>query len=649
MASAIAAQSITATALKANSITATALAAGSITASAIASQSIMASAIAAQSIMASAIAAQSITATAIAAQSITATAIAAQSITASAIASQSIMASALAAGSVTAAAIASQSITATAIAAGSITASAIASQSIMASAMAANSIAANNIQAGAITAAAIAATAIDGMTITGAIIRTAASGARIVLDTASLNAWNTAGDNYFNMTDASGVTIMSSGYAGYDIVSLNQCANPSFETDISGWTSAQTIVRDTSQYFIGTASLKATYTSTADRVVSRFAGNADTVHSYGPTFSVYVRHDAAAAKNMHVSFYYVDASNVPVSGGTTVGSTVSVLPNTWTRLYVLTPTNAALYNRIEVTGTSFASTENMWIDAALLEDAPVANPYFDGSTASALPTYYTWSGTANLSTGQQKQQRKIKIKTGGNSVFSGPGGLTQSPGVGFLPPTTYTQTSGLYSDGQQVSLLEGSNDPSQTASITVGSQQVNANAWGVINLTSRDSVNISGQNGGVYLTGNEVKAQGRAIGFASYIEFSGSTVGIPNTTVWGPGKPAVVTARSTNTSLGTFVNNDVLTINSSGVYVVSFTLNLQSGGAVSGRTFCGFGMGYTGYQIARSTMGLGDDTATATATVRVTAGETLNFNFYQTTGGSITANTIIRVTRISDL
>lgn len=55
-------------------------------------------------------------------------------------------------------------------------------------------LAADRIGANSITTAKLAATAIDGMTITGALIRTAASGQRMEMDSFGLNAYNNAGE-----------------------------------------------------------------------------------------------------------------------------------------------------------------------------------------------------------------------------------------------------------------------------------------------------------------------------------------------------------------------------------------------------------------------------------------------------------------------
>jgi hypothetical protein len=93
----------------------------------------------------------------------------------------------LASGTITAAQIAAGTITATQIASGTITAGLIAAGTITATQIASGTITAGLIAAGAVAAGKIAAGAIDGMTITGATLRTAASGARVVVDSVNVD------------------------------------------------------------------------------------------------------------------------------------------------------------------------------------------------------------------------------------------------------------------------------------------------------------------------------------------------------------------------------------------------------------------------------------------------------------------------------
>lgn len=386
--------------------------------------------------------------------------------------------------------------------------------------------------------------AIDGKVITGATIQTAASGSRIVLDQTSLNAWNAVGDNYFNMSSATGVNISSTGQAGSDFSRTNYCTNPSMEVDISGWASSQTIVRDTTQFYSGTASLKATHTATADRVVTR---NETYFVNGDQTFSAYVRHNAATAKNVHAEFYWTDNAGTPVAGGTFIGGDVSVPANTWTRVSVGTSAGTpgtAIKLRVAIVGTAFTSTETLWADAALLEKVfNSVTPYFDGATATAGSYSYVWRGTAGLSVSDEKKARDVKIKTGGIDVLAP--AATQQPGVGFILPIPYTNTAGLFSDGKIVSLVEGASDP-QLTRIDVGNQEVRTWSGGNTYITAQSAVTVSSPNGTVELSaGNAVLINGTSMS-SGHVELTNSGFSVSGGNVsWDIGTLTTDTAAST--------------------------------------------------------------------------------------------------------
>lgn len=84
-------------------------------------------------------------------------------------------------------------VTARTILAGAVTTAALDALAVTADKIAANAITADKILAGQVTGTKIAGDAIDGKTITGAILRTAASGQRVQIDSAGLRAFNSAG------------------------------------------------------------------------------------------------------------------------------------------------------------------------------------------------------------------------------------------------------------------------------------------------------------------------------------------------------------------------------------------------------------------------------------------------------------------------
>lgn len=105
----------------------------------------------------------------------------------------------LAANAVTAAKIYANTITANEIATNTITTNQIASHTITAANIAALTITAGELAANSVTAGKIAATAIDAMTITGATIRTAANGARAVMNSSGLYGYDSGENVIFSL------------------------------------------------------------------------------------------------------------------------------------------------------------------------------------------------------------------------------------------------------------------------------------------------------------------------------------------------------------------------------------------------------------------------------------------------------------------
>lgn len=163
--------------------------------------------ITAGSIAAARIAAGTITAAMIAADTITASQIAASAITASELAAGAVTAGKITAGTIVAADIAANTITAGKIAVGTITSTEIAAGTITAAKMVAGTITAAsgiladavitdakiaNLDAGKITTGFLAAARIDVNTLQGKTLQTAASGARVVVDSTGLKGYDAA-------------------------------------------------------------------------------------------------------------------------------------------------------------------------------------------------------------------------------------------------------------------------------------------------------------------------------------------------------------------------------------------------------------------------------------------------------------------------
>jgi hypothetical protein len=111
-------------------------------------------------------------------------------------------------------AIAASAITAGKIAANSIAANMIQAGAVTTAALEAGAVTTNTIAAGAITANTIATGALDAFTITGAVIRTAASGARVQLDSTGLHGYNSAGTAVTSISTAGVLTATGATITG---------------------------------------------------------------------------------------------------------------------------------------------------------------------------------------------------------------------------------------------------------------------------------------------------------------------------------------------------------------------------------------------------------------------------------------------------
>jgi hypothetical protein len=89
--------------------------------------------------------------------------------------------------------------------------SSLSANCITATQIAASAVTAGAIAAGAVTAAKISADAIDGRTITGSTIQTAASGARVVLNTSGITGFDAVGSTKFSVSSSTGNASMTDG------------------------------------------------------------------------------------------------------------------------------------------------------------------------------------------------------------------------------------------------------------------------------------------------------------------------------------------------------------------------------------------------------------------------------------------------------
>ena len=224
----------------------------------------------------------------------------------------------------------------------------------------------------------------------------------------------------FGIAPQAGITALGGTITTYPATPrTNLISNPSMETNTTGWTGtsgngATGPILDTSTAYIGTKSAKFTSGTNTSFTISFNATS--TVTQIGThTFSVYLNTPAYGgysyvtqydAFGNPVSYGYVPQTQaaariVAVVDGNTYTTTSSPVGTTgsWQRLSISqtfgsAPTSVTVSAVISnISGTS----QNINIDAALMERSPTLGTYFDGST-----TDYTWSGTTNASTSTSK-------------------------------------------------------------------------------------------------------------------------------------------------------------------------------------------------------------------------------------------------------
>lgn len=217
--------------------------------------------------------------------------------------------------------------------------------------------------------------------------------ARVTLDNRDgrFNPSNTASPYYPNVKPRRQIRIT----ATYTTATrTNILTNPSFETNTTGWASAQATAVKSSDYgYADNNSYKVTMSSAAD---SNAAYITQSVASAGLwTFSMYTfipTGSTLAGRNISVN----------VEGGTAVYSNVSQSSATlsigsWVRFSVTknVTTPGSLVIVIRLSGTlSTAIGQNIYFDAAMLENSGSTNQYFDGNSSGLS----SWTGTINSST-----------------------------------------------------------------------------------------------------------------------------------------------------------------------------------------------------------------------------------------------------------
>jgi hypothetical protein len=186
----------------------------------------------------------------------------------------------------------------------------------------------------------------------------------------------------------------------------NLVANPNFETNTTTWAGAScTLLRVTTNQYIGTASMQMTSASASDNTArTAYEPNSPVTVGLSYTASAYVYNSAGNNRQHRISIRFFTSGGALISTAAGVDTTINVGAG-WTRLSVTAtaPATTATADVVVFMQINNQSLSNVTLlDAVLLEQASSALPYFDGTYADTYTSYtltsQAWSGTADAST-----------------------------------------------------------------------------------------------------------------------------------------------------------------------------------------------------------------------------------------------------------
>ena len=209
--------------------------------------------------------------------------------------------------------------------------------------------------------------------------------------------------------------------------------NPSAEVDITGYAASNMTISRSTLY--SSSNVLGTCTSTGTNRYIDYSSRINVTQGNTYTFSTYIYFPAGNASDATVQLQ-LHPHNGTAYGGPTTSATQVITRGTWTRMSVTAtattvsglPTTSML-PRVLIT-SSFTSGNTMHIDDSLFEQSSTLDSYFDGSTSDTNYQFYSWNGTAGLSTSTLLQyntpffgcivpRRRMRIKANSIVVFNG--------------------------------------------------------------------------------------------------------------------------------------------------------------------------------------------------------------------------------------
>lgn len=191
----------------------------------------------------------------------------------------------------------------------------------------------------------------------------------------------------------------------------NLVPNPSFRTNLNGWTTSQTTGTGTAASTASANAIKSTnlyrFTSTSTGgPVKITSGQIPVNPGQYYILSAYTRTSASGGtSNLAINFF--TSGNVALTGvtGSSIANTTAATPQ---RLSVsgIAPATAA-YATLVVQNSSVANTVQWEVSGVLFETGQTLSAFFDGSTGTydtAAPNGYRWTGAVNNSPSKIKSQ-----------------------------------------------------------------------------------------------------------------------------------------------------------------------------------------------------------------------------------------------------
>jgi hypothetical protein len=175
---------------------------------------------------------------------------------------------------------------------------------------------------------------------------------------------------------------------------VNYIKNPSFEVDISDWTSfnGTTLSRSTDEFNNGSASLRVVNTSgggvqTVERVPFISASDVWTISAY---IKLDPLNDNATYYLRHLQYTTTSAAAAISSGNIGIQSVTGA--DGWVRLSgSFERTSGANFFAMRIVTTSASNTDVFYVDGVMAERTPTVGTYFDGSSGGF------WTGVPHSS------------------------------------------------------------------------------------------------------------------------------------------------------------------------------------------------------------------------------------------------------------